>query len=113
MIFSVECDWPGAQMLCDHPLDDRRQRLPGFWKHKVSHSVRPIKLEAGRKRRNPYLARWSVGSDHKFAWRFLKQDIEYAVLFFDFKTALFLGLNEALLEGAHRGIAVAAECSLI
>jgi hypothetical protein len=113
MTFSVESDWPGTQVLCDHPLDDCGQCFPGLREHKVRCRVRPIKLEAGRKRGDPYLAWRSVGGDHKLAWRLLKQDIEHAILFFDFKAALFLGLDEALLEGIHRRIAVAAECSLI
>src|ERR1700678_2651016 len=100
-------------MFLDDPLHHRGQCLPSFWEHKVPGCVRPVELEAGGKRRNPYLARWSVGGDDKFARRLIKQNIEHAILFFYFKAALFLGLDEALLEGIHRGIAVAAECSLI
>jgi len=39
--------------------------------------------------------------------------MQHPILFFHFKAALFLGLDEALLEGFHRSIAVAAECSLV
>src|ERR1700677_2183024 len=100
-------------MFLDDSLDHRRQCFSSLGEHKVPCRVGPVELEAGGKRGNPYLAGRSIRSDHKLARRLLKQDVEHAILFFYFKTALFLGLDEALLEGIHRGIAVAAECSLV
>jgi len=100
-------------MFLDHPVHDRCQRLTGLGKDKALCLLRPVQLEAGRKRGNPHLARRRIGRDYKFAWRLVEQNIEYAILFFDFKTALFLGVDEAFLEGIHCGIAVAVECSLI
>ena len=100
-------------MLLDDPVHHCRQRFAGFGEHKILSRLRPVQLEAGGKRRNPYLAWRRVGGNHKLARRLIKQNIEHAILFFHFKAALFLRLDEALLEGLHRGIAVAAECSLV
>ncbi len=100
-------------MFLDDPVYNRCQRFTSLGKHKALCLLRPVQLEAGGKRGDPHLARRRIGRDHKFARRIVEQDIEHAILFFDFKTALFLGVDEAFLEGVHRGIAVAAECSLI
>ena len=114
----IQCrvtDWEPrfAEMFFDNPLNDCRQCLPSLGQHKIFRSLRPVQLEAGGKGGDPNLARRGVGRNHKFAWRLVEQDIEHAILFFHFKPTLFLGLDETLLKGLHRSIAVAAECSLV
>jgi hypothetical protein len=97
----------------NHPIDHRGQRFAGFGEHEIVRRLRPVQLKTGGERGNPHLARWGIGGYHKFAGWLFKQNIQHAILFFHFKTAVLFGRNQILLKCFHSGIAVAAKCSLV
>lgn len=101
------------ELLLDQALDEglKRHTIPG--QDKVAGFVGPVEFEAGGEGGDPDLADRGVGRDDEFCAGFFKEDVEHAILFFDFESAVLFGSQKGLFQGFERPVGMIAESSFV
>ena len=104
-----------GEVVFDESVDERSELLVGAGEHEGFGLLVPIEFEAGGESGDPYLADGGVGGDDELALGLIEEDVQDAVLLFDFKAGVicFFAGEEMLLEGFKSGFGEGAEFEFI
>lgn len=110
---SGEADGGIGELLLKEALGEELECLAGFGEDEGFGFGAPLELEAGGEGGNPDLADGGLGGENELGGAILEENVEDAVLFLGFEPALFLGVDEGLLEIFQGGVGDAAKLGFI